>query len=275
MLASSPIGSNGWVIAGAHTADGAAILASDMHLPLSVPGIWYRMSMEVAPLTETRDGSDAAETTKAANAGTTADTANTANTANTASTANTTSTAATASTAAKASTTSPADTTTPASTPSAPRDGLSLHGLTLPGAPGLIVGSNGHVAWGFTNVEGDFIDFVVIERDPADPSRYLVPGGSEPFEVIEETIRVGSDRVETLTVRMTRWGPVTGADHEGRPLAIMWTAMQPNGLNLGHLRLGRAMTAAEALEAAAAMRGPQQNVVIADRHGSIAWTISG
>jgi penicillin amidase len=74
---------------------------------------------------------------------------------------------------------------------------------------------------------------------------------------------------------MTRWGPVTGADREGRPLAIMWTAMQPNGLNLGHLRLGRAMTAADALEAAAAMRGPQQNVVIADRHGSIAWTISG
>ncbi len=210
----APIGSNGWVVAGRHTKDGRAILASDMHLPLSVPGIWYRMSMEVAPVAAPAEGE-----------------------------------------------------------PGSPS--LALHGLTLPGAPGLIVGSNGHVAWGFTNVEGDFMDFVVVETDPTDPTRYLVPGGSEPFQQFEETLRIGADRSETLVTRATRWGPLVGTDGEGRPLAMMWTAMQPNGLDVGHLRLGRATTTEEALVAAAAMRGPQQNVVIADCHGSIGWTISG
>ena len=62
----------------------------------------------------------------------------------------------------------------------------TLDGVTLPGVPGIITGSNGHVAWGFTNVEGDFIDFVVVEPDPNDPSKYLVPGGSEAYRVERE-----------------------------------------------------------------------------------------
>jgi penicillin G amidase len=241
-----PIGSNGWVIAGSHTAHGHAILASDMHLPLSVPGIWYRMSIEVVGSeaeVDARDTEDDAERPgRAAQVG---------------------------AEAAKASQAQAPDSA------ATNLHRLTLHGLTLPGIPGLIVGSNGDVAWGFTNVEGDFIDFVVIETDPEDTTRYLVPGGSEPFGVVEETLQVGRDRTEALTIRTTRWGPVTGTDGEGRPLAIVWTAMQPNGLNLGHLRLASAKTTAEAIEAAAAMRGPQQNVVIADRHGSIGWTISG
>jgi penicillin amidase len=41
-----PRGSNNWAVAGAHTADGHALLANDMHLGLSVPNTWYRMSWE-------------------------------------------------------------------------------------------------------------------------------------------------------------------------------------------------------------------------------------
>ena len=37
----------------------------------------------------------------------------------------------------------------------------------------LVVGSNGHVAWGYTNSYGDWTDLVVVEVDPQDPERYL------------------------------------------------------------------------------------------------------
>jgi penicillin amidase len=47
-----------------------------------------------------------------------------------------------------------------------------LAGITLPGAPPLLTaGSNGHVAWGYTNAYGDFLDLVELQADPADPAR--------------------------------------------------------------------------------------------------------
>ncbi len=51
-----------------------------------------------------------------------------------------------------------------------PRD---LVGVTLPGMPMLIAGSNGRIAWGYTNSYGDWSDVVVVEPDPQDPGRYL------------------------------------------------------------------------------------------------------
>src|SRR5205807_2342330 len=50
-------------------------------------------------------------------------------------------------------------------------------GITLPGAPAMVVGSNTHVAWGFTNTEGDWSDLVLIDPDPKDPNRYLTADG--------------------------------------------------------------------------------------------------
>jgi penicillin amidase len=40
-------GSNNWVVSGAHTVTGKPMLANDMHLPHSMPGIWYEMHLEV------------------------------------------------------------------------------------------------------------------------------------------------------------------------------------------------------------------------------------
>jgi len=40
------LGSNNWAVDGSRTADGRAILANDMHLGLSLPNTWYRVSME-------------------------------------------------------------------------------------------------------------------------------------------------------------------------------------------------------------------------------------
>ena len=60
---------------------------------------------------------------------------------------------------------------------------IDLNGITLPGMPALIAGSNGHVAWGFTDSYGDWLDWVRIERDPHDASRYRVPEGWATIEI--------------------------------------------------------------------------------------------
>src|SRR5437879_5406586 len=39
------LGSNNWVVSGAHTATGKPLLANDTHLELSIPHIWYKMHL--------------------------------------------------------------------------------------------------------------------------------------------------------------------------------------------------------------------------------------
>ena len=41
-ISAPPLGSNGWAVGQLKTADGRAILANDMHMPFSVPNVWYR-----------------------------------------------------------------------------------------------------------------------------------------------------------------------------------------------------------------------------------------
>ncbi len=57
-----------------------------------------------------------------------------------------------------------------------------LIGVTLPGVPAVVVGSNTHVAWGFTNSQGDWSDIVLLEIDPSDPNRYRTPEGWRAFD---------------------------------------------------------------------------------------------
>ncbi len=148
-------------------------------------------------------------------------------------------------------------------------------GVTLPGTPLVIVGSNGHVAWGFTNSYGDWQDLVVLEVDPADRGRYRAPGGWRRFEHVRETLRVRGGRDVPLDVELTVWGPVVDADHLGRPRALRWTAHDPAAVNLNLMRLERAAGVEEALDAANASGIPPQNFVCADGAGRIGWTIAG
>ena len=48
-----------------------------------------------------------------------------------------------------------------------------LNGVTLPGLPAMIVGSNARIAWSFTNSHGDFDDLVIVENDPQQPARIV------------------------------------------------------------------------------------------------------
>ncbi len=148
-------------------------------------------------------------------------------------------------------------------------------GVTLPGFGSIIAGSNGHLAWAFTNSTGDWSDVILLEPDPADATRYLTPEGSEPFEVHEEEIRVKGQDSVTTTVRWTRWGPVIGRDHAGRELALRWVAHDVEAVDFDLLGMETATNVEEAFEVAHGCGMPAQNLVVATDEGTIAWTIIG
>lgn len=154
-------------------------------------------------------------------------------------------------------------------------DGRDVTGVTLPGAPFVIAGSNTHVAWGFTNSYGDWTDAVVLRPGLAD-NTYKTPDGDREFVVHRETINVkDSDPVEYL-VRETVWGPVLDdVDYPDGEVAVSWIAHKPEGVNLHLIDLESVTTVREALEVANAMSMPPQNFVAGDSGGNIGWTIAG
>ena len=152
---------------------------------------------------------------------------------------------------------------------------IDLNGLTLPGLPELVAGSNGHIAWGFTNSYGDWLDWVRVTRDPGDPSRYRVPGGWAKVETHLETVRVKGGRSRTLRVEETIWGPIMGEDVDGVPLALAWVAHLPRTHNLNVTRLEGARSVREALAIAPTIGMPPQNFVVGDAEGNIGWTLTG
>ena len=158
---------------------------------------------------------------------------------------------------------------------SAPGGTRDVVGVTLPGTPALVAGSNGQIAWGFTNSYGDWLDWVRVVRDPRDPSRYKVPGGWATIGHHAERIRVKDAPDRVLDVQDTRWGPILASDTDGTPLALAWIAADPHAYNLNLMRLEHAPDVATALDLAPGMGMPPQNLLVADREGHIGWTLAG
>ena len=152
---------------------------------------------------------------------------------------------------------------------------LDATGVTLPGTPLVVAGSNGSIAWGFTNSRGDWSDLVLIETDPANPDAYLTPEGYVPFDEYEEIIEIKGGEPEVVTVRWTRWGPVIGTDHRGQLQALRWLAHMPEAVDLRISEIETITSVPEAMALAPGVGIPPQNFVVADAQGSVAWTIMG
>ena len=151
---------------------------------------------------------------------------------------------------------------------------IDATGVTLPGAPLLIAGSTGRIAWAYTNSYGDYTDLVLVEVS-ADGTRYRSADGWRPLERQVETLRSSSGRSETLELTGTEWGPLLEQTSGGRRLALHWTAHDPAALNLNLLGLETAAGVDEALAIAPTVGVPVQNFVVADASGRLAWTLLG
>ncbi len=156
-----------------------------------------------------------------------------------------------------------------------PRTVRTLNGITLPGFPLLIAGTNGNVAWGFTNAFVDTSDLVPLELDPANPRRYRTPDGWQELVAHSESLAVNGGAAEILRFDTSIWGPVIGTDHLGRPLALRWVLADPAAYDLELAQLEDINSARAALAFAKKAGMPQLNIVVADREGGIGWTVAG
>jgi penicillin amidase len=200
------VGSNNWAVAGKVGRDGKAIIASDMHLGLNVPTIWYRAMMK---------------------------------------------------------------------TPSIDGTVRRLIGVTLPGAPIMVEGSNGSVAWGFTNSTGDFGDVIELKSPDGGKfnDRYMTPEGPKELERITEEIAF-PDGNETYEYQWSIWGPVVET-RDGKVFVHKWIGHDPSAFDMNLMEFESAKNAEQLMELANRAGMPNQNVMIADADGNIGWTISG
>ena len=158
---------------------------------------------------------------------------------------------------------------------SAPGGRVDVAGFTLPGIPAVIVGSNTHVAWGFTNAYGDFADLYRVHWVDAAHTRYRTRFGDQSVLLAREQILVKGAAPVPLTVRETLWGPITYENGANESLALRWSAQEPGSLNLGLSQLARAGNVDAALAAAGSIGMPAQNLMVADSAGRIAWRLTG
>lgn len=156
----------------------------------------------------------------------------------------------------------------------APGGKVDVAGFTLPGIPAVIVGSNRHVAWGFTNSYGDWLDFYRVEWLDAGKTRYRVPGGEQVVRTTHETILVKGAPAVDFAVRDTRWGPIVTDQADGSALALRWAAQLPGSLNLALSDFARAGDLDAGLAVSDRAGIPAQNLVIGDSHGRIAWRLT-
>ncbi len=159
--------------------------------------------------------------------------------------------------------------------PMAPGGQVDATGVSLPGVPALVVGSSGHIAWGFTNSYGDWHDWVQVDFTDADRTRYRTPQGDEALTRHREVLAVRGGEPETLEIRETRWGPLLATAPDGTELALRWTAHRPGAIDLGMADLLRAANIEQALAIAQRSGTPAQNFVAGDRSGRIGWTLMG
>ena len=156
--------------------------------------------------------------------------------------------------------------------------GWNVIGAGEPSLPGIAVGHNERVAFGFTVVGIDQQDLYVEELNPANPLEYRHKGQWLKMETRQETVMVkGREKPESLELRFTVHGPVIHEDRaKQRAYALRWVGSEPGSAGyLGSLSLDRATNWKEFLNALERWKVPSENHAYADVEGNIGWQAAG
>lgn len=159
--------------------------------------------------------------------------------------------------------------------------GVRVAGVTAAGLPGVIIGHNDRIAWGFTNVGPDVQDIYLEKFESGNPKRYLTPAGWQDAVVRREEIKVrkgiGTSETEIvpLDVTVTRHGPII-LEKDNRRYALRWTALDAklNNPDVTY-RMNRARNWNEFTKALELFTAPTQNIVYADVDGHIGYHAAG
>ncbi len=156
---------------------------------------------------------------------------------------------------------------------------MRVAGVTLPGVPGVVIGHNGKIAWGATNVGPDVQDLYLLTFN--DEGKYRTPAGWAEPVIRKEEIRYRANplntatQVEVVDVMVTNNGPVIIESGEKR-YAMRWTAFDPANAEFeSFFRLNRAGDWEEFKTALSTYGGAMQNFIYADEKGNIGWYAAG
>jgi penicillin G amidase len=154
--------------------------------------------------------------------------------------------------------------------------GVDLTGVTLPGAPLLVAGSNGHVAWGFTNSYGNWLNVTLVPCTAVNDNEVQTPSETIPLSVESEEIHIKGGATVVEKVKSGPSGTLLRAEPE-RQLCWFgsWLATLPAATNMNLIGLERVTSVNDALALGPTVGIPHQNFVIGDREGHIGWTIYG
>lgn len=156
--------------------------------------------------------------------------------------------------------------------------GWNVIGSGEPALPGVAIGHNERVGWGFTIVQYDLADLFVEKTNPENNRQYLFQGEWLDMEVEREEVRVkGRSEPEQVELAFTRNGPVIWEDPENhRVVALRWAGQEPGTAGyLGSLALDQVSDWDEFVEAMRAWKVPAENIVYADVDGNIGWVAAG
>lgn len=165
--------------------------------------------------------------------------------------------------------------------------GWNVIGAGEPSLPGVALGHNEEIAFGFTIVGIDQQDLYVEKTNPANPTEYLSEGNWKKVRIEHETIEVGGGGEtgngtehpvpEEFDLKFTEHGPVIYEDAtRHRAYALKWVGEQPGTAGyLPALGMVRAKSWQQFQAAAAAYKVPSENLIYADRKGNIGWIAAG
>ena len=166
---------------------------------------------------------------------------------------------------------------------------FDVAGFSFPGAPGVVIGHNNRIAWGFTNADPDVQDVFMEHINPDNRYQYEYGGEWVDMDVLNETIRLRDGTSVPLEIRYTRHGPIITAPYgkvefaaqasaragETLELALRWTALEPTFTLRAIFRLNTAQNFDDFREALRDFAAPAQNIVYADVDGNIGYQMPG
>jgi penicillin amidase len=154
--------------------------------------------------------------------------------------------------------------------------GINARGMTFPGVPGVLIGTNENLAWTFTSGVADFVDAFILKLDPQTPERYWYKGTWRNLEKRTETIRVKGDKPVELTVYRSVYGPVVAVDARNAVAVSLKLSYWNNELEAFRAFYGflTARTVAD-FERAASHIPASFNAFCATRTGDIAYFYCG
>ncbi|HUS06010.1 MAG TPA: penicillin acylase family protein [Bryobacteraceae bacterium] len=156
--------------------------------------------------------------------------------------------------------------------------GWNAMGAGEPALPGIALGHNEDIAFGFTITGTDQQDLYVEKINPKNSAEYWYQGAWKPFQIEKEKLSVkGETKPREVELRFSVHGPVIYEDRAAlRAYALRWVGMEPGGAGyLGGLSTARAKNWNEFKASVARFKVPSENMVYADRAGNIGFIVAG